>query len=196
MINLTKDLRNINDAWVVVKKYNGNTYFWRGPNYQRSVEESKEAKIFYSKSEAKDAEIKLNINRKKCLYFIEPATKHFVNGWVIGASWYNTDINESFKIENPPIPIQEITSKRRSVILPNEFKTKVIAKITEDKKSKLEYAKTHLDEAVKKMREAEEQALLRDNSLNYITALNFEEELKPYSTGAEQTLRILFEVKK
>ena len=46
-MKLIKDIKDINSAWVIVKHYNGNTYFHS--HYARAYKDASTAKLYYDK---------------------------------------------------------------------------------------------------------------------------------------------------
>jgi prefoldin subunit 5 len=99
------DFKNLNDAYVIVKRYNGGVYFKR-VDYVTDVKGYPKANcVYYTKESAEAKVLELNTNRSKCKYSVESAGKYFINMYTV--STYNNIV-----ISNEPVSIKDFEANR------------------------------------------------------------------------------------
>ncbi len=115
----TDKLINLNEKFVVTKKYNGKTYYFGSiepdtyytrPGKYATGSRYKNAKyaiLFKSQEEAQKKADELNTNRQKIKFKIEPASYHFVSNFSI----YFERWNNKLSVSNRPISIQDYAGK-------------------------------------------------------------------------------------
>jgi len=109
------ELTNLNDTYVIVKRYDGAVYFKRVGLVTDVKSYPKKNCLYYKKIEADEECIKLNSNRRKCKYVVENASKYFVNMYTYN-HWYGTNA----QIKNYAVAIKDFQSGN---IKTGDFKT-------------------------------------------------------------------------
>ena len=135
------NFKNLNDAYVIVKRYNGGVYFKR-VDYVTDVKGYPKANcVYYTKESAETKVIQLNTDRSKCKYSVESAGKYFIN-------MYSVSSYSSVIIKNEPVSIKDFESSRYSKH--NLYKTLNEA---------IDYAKSKADDSFKRHQHSADTAL-------------------------------------
>lgn len=136
------NFKNINDAYVIVKRYNGGVYFKR-VDYVTDVKGYPKSNcIYYTKIEADAKVVQLNTDRSKCKYSVESAGKYFINMYSVNS--YGTPLT----IKNEPVSIKDFEANKYNK--GNLYKTLNEA---------IDYAKSRTDESFKRQQHSADRAL-------------------------------------
>jgi hypothetical protein len=192
--------RNLNECFVICKKYNGKLYF-KG-QYTRDYKEANSARIFSSKEEVEKELIRINTNRKKIKYFIEPANRHFMNNWVADFGHWNRDIS----FANRPISLAEAVKdnfRLKNISMIKTFMEDKIVTTFNNKKMELEKEIANLEQKLIDVKARHEQSVSSikatlatlDGDIKYLQEFDFEGMYKKFETPLETTYRILYETK-
>ena len=193
------DFKNLNDAYVIVKRYNGGVYFKR-VDYVTDVKGYPKANcVYYTKESAETKVAQLNMNRSKCKYSVESAGKYFINMYTV--STYNDIV-----IKNEPVSIKDFEANRfnRS----NLYKT--LNEAIEFAKNKtnesVKHNEYHADNAIKSLPQEIERITKQanDRHQSYTKSANEYKELvgkletfknqdfKEYETQGDKIARVLY----
>ena len=135
-------LTNLNDTYVIVKRYDGAVYFKRVGLVTDIKSYPKKNCLYYTKLEADTECTKLNSSRKKCKYVVENASKYFVNMYTYN-QWYGANV----KITNYAVAIKDFQAGN---INRGDFKTLEEAIIE---------AKTQLNKAIDERKGRQKQKI-------------------------------------
>jgi hypothetical protein len=167
-------LKNLNDAWVIVSRHNGNIFFKRKNYVTRLKNYPDNNCIFYSEIEARETLSLLNQNRKSCKYELENASKYFVNSFNYN-SWNN------YCIINAAIPIKKVQEGRVQIRDVKELKKTIIQSL----ESSIQNQKNDIIKTQKSISYAE-------NKLEWLRSDNLEKGLEPYETKGDKLVKLLF----
>jgi len=177
MQDMFSKLKNLNQAWVIVSRHNGNVFFKR-KNYITKVKNYPDNEcLWYSELDARNELEKLNATRQKCKYSIENASKYFVNSFEYNR-WHGRSII------NKAIPIKSIQENKTKVFDGSQIKDQFLKEVQADIKGKHDYIASCHQEIAKLTVE-----------LNQLQTINFEEMLKPYETQGDRMVKVLFAAK-
>lgn len=193
------DFKNLNDAYVIVKRYNGGVYFKR-VDYVTDVKGYPKANcVYYTKESAEAKVVELNTNRSKCKYSVESAGKYFINMYTVHT--YN-----GVTIKNEPVSIKDFEANRFNKS--NLYKTlnEAIDYAKKSSNESREHQQYHADNALKQLPEdikrITEQANNRHQS--YLKEANGYAEIvdkldtlkntdfKEYETQGDKIARVLY----
>lgn len=173
------NLKNLNTAYVICKSYNGKTYF--RTNWSRDSLNPASAEIYWN-TESVEKELRsLNENRKKCPYYRDAASKHFVNLFE-GKLNYNNQLI----VENRAVALEQVkkdgiyssgNNSEMRTIANRAVHTVVKSIVDQFEKEKAEIQK-RLDE----------YRLLQEE----IDKTDFEAMLKPYETQGDKVAEVLY----
>jgi hypothetical protein len=167
-------LKNLNDAWVIVSRHNGNVFFKRSQHATRLKNYPDESCLYYDKYTADKSLEALNATRKKCKFQLENASKYFVNS-------FETNSWSGRFVLNKPVPIKNVQE--------NKVRIKDSSKI---KDSFIE----DINHSIKRSREriaAEQSDILRlELELKEVMSTDFHEKLKSYETQGDRIVKVLF----
>lgn len=198
MQNKYFDIKNLNSSWVIIKKHNSNTFFKSRVKSSFYKNYPSSECIFYDEHEIRLEVEKLNINRKKCKYSYENASKHFINMWYTNKWNYNT-------IFNSPYPIKQVSSTTnlssfqslKDTVLEEtarEIKNKIfmINKLKEEAEQAIENLKQNYSNKIK---ECEDKKIAAEVKLQEFTQLDLKILLKPYETQGDKLVKVLYGAK-
>jgi hypothetical protein len=189
-MDLVNEAKNLNQGYVIVKKYDGKTYFHG--KYARDFKVPTYAYLFFDKAKADERANQLNSTRKKCRYTVESATKFFVNDWRVEIDWYNNKAT----IKNPAIAIEAVIQNKRGITTPQAFKGKFLELLTKEvaiRNNRAAEEKKRLEERLNEL-QAQNKELTEFSKK--VETFDFENFLAPYGTESETTLRVFFEAAK
>ena len=173
-MSLIEGLKNLNEAWVIVSRHNGNTFFKRKECTTKIKNYPNSECIWYSETDAKDELARLNATRKKCLYFIENSSKYFVNSFK-SDSFYNR------RISNKAISVKNIQGSNVKLSSPNSLKEGFLKDIKET-----------IQRAEKRIIEENKNIYNLKKEEKEIDKLDFNELLKPFETQGDRLVKILY----
>lgn len=178
------DLKNLNDAWLVVKKYNGKLYFKTNWSYDSKNPNS--AQIFWKKEDAEKRMLQANTDRKKCRYYLEPASMHFVNDFEAGLHYWG---NNPF-IKNKPLALKDL--EKGTEKFQKMTKQYFVEKITSEIDAKV---KEKTDRLASTLKEHEKELLALKSMKEELLNFDIEKVIETYGTKAETTAQILYGTK-
>lgn len=193
------DFKNLNDAYVIVKRYNGGVYFKR-VDYVTDVKGYPKANCVYYTKELAEAKVtELNTNRSKCKYSVESAGKYFIN-------MYTVHTYGGVTIKNEPVSIKDFEANRFNKN--NLYKTlnEAIEYAKKDSNQSRERQQYHADNALKQLPEKIKRLTDDANNLHqsytkeangYTEILNKLDTLKnadfkEYETQGDKIARVLY----
>lgn len=136
------NFKNLNEAYVIVKRYNGGVYFKR-VDYVTDVKGFPKANcVYYTKESAEAKVTELNTNRSKCKYSVESAGKYFINMYSV--NYYGSPLT----IKNEPVSIKDFEANRYNKS--NLYKTL---------NEVIDYAKSRTDESLKRQQQSADRTL-------------------------------------
>jgi len=193
------DFKNLNDAYVIVKRYNGGVYFKR-VDYVTDVKGYPKANcVYYTKESAEAKVLELNTNRSKCKYSVESAGKYFINMYTVH-TW------NGITIKNEPVSIKDFEANRFNKN--NLYKTLNEAidyakKSSNESKERQQY---HADNALKSLPEKIKRLTDEANNMHqsyskeangYAEIVNKldtlkNQDFKEYETQGDKIARVLY----
>lgn len=177
MENLFSKLKNLNQAWVIVSRHNGNVFFKR-KQYVTKVKNYPDVEcLWYNEIEARNELAQLNFKRKKCKYTIENASKYFVNSFEY-SRWSGKHII------NKAISIKSIQTDKSKVLNGGQLKNQFVEEYTRD-----------INDNYKRINDYQADIKRLEFELTQIQTVNFEEMLKPYETQGDRMVKVLFSTK-
>lgn len=193
------DFKNLNDAYVIVKRYNGGVYFKR-VDYVTDVKGYPKANcVYYTKESAEAKVLELNTNRSKCKYSVESAGKYFIN-------MYTVQTYNGVTIKNEPVSIKDFEANRFNKS--NLYKTlnEAIEYAKKDSNQSRERQQYHADNTLKQLPEQIKSLTERANQthqsytkeangyteiLNKLDTLK-NQDFKEYETQGDKIARVLY----
>jgi hypothetical protein len=191
------EFKNLNEAWVIVSRHNGNVFFQRNGYVTRLKNYPNADCIYYSKEQAEAALLKLNETRRKCKYTIENASRYFVNSYKF-VSWGGA------VIRNIAIPIKEVQDNKTKISSFEEAKIQLenylIREKSSDETSLKEYEKAIPGKREQFEREIQQELAYKINELakttNMLSTFKTEEfDSSLYETQGDKIVKILFSQK-
>lgn len=193
------DFKNLNDAYVIVKRYNGGVYFKR-VDYVTDVKGYPKADcVYYTKESAEAKVLALNTNRSKCKYSVESAGKYFIN-------MYTVNTYSGITIKNEPVSIKDFEANRFNKGRLYKTLNEAIEYAKKDSNQSRERNQYHADNALKSLPEEIKRLTERANNNHksyseeankYTEVINKLDTLKnidfkEYETQGDKIARVLY----
>lgn len=175
--------KNLNNAFVICKKYNGAIYF--RTDWKRDARTPKYARLYWSTDEVQRELKALNENRKKCQYFRDAASKHFINLWRQDIQEHDDGRTYNWVLENEFGCIKEIKQNGLTTSKLGEMKvlaTKTIEESIKHLQNDLEHYKTKINNSIKNF-----EALQKE-----IDNYDLEKAIAPYQTNGDKVAEVLY----
>jgi hypothetical protein len=171
---MIENLKNLNNAWVIVSRHNGNVFFKRR-RYATKVKNYPDTEcLWYSENEAKEELVRVNSGRKKCLHTIENASKYFVNEFSVN-TWHGKHI------KNIAVPIKSIQEKKVKITDVKTIKPRFLKDIEDNIKRSYDRIKSEQESITRLQLEFEQ-----------IKNTDIEALLAPFETQGDRIVKVLF----
>ncbi len=195
MENKYLKLKNLNNAYVITKKHNGNTFFVRIGFITCRKNYPHEDCIYYDEASAIAEVTRLNSLRKKCKYSYENASKYFVNNW-FSSNWNGANIL------NKPLSIKKVNANTK-ISTPDEVRKSLMLNIEKsiyNKSESIKRIQKELPEKIKSITEQHDNYIQEYNNersgletqLAELSSLDLDSLLAGYETQGDKMVKVLY----
>ena len=113
MNKIKNEIKDLNKAFILIKRYNTDTLYWDG-SYKGHTRQVRHATIIWSQEQAEKQRDLLNGNRKKLKYRTEPANKYFISSVEANIMSYTED--PYISITNRIFSLEQTIESKRNII--------------------------------------------------------------------------------